>query len=490
MRYVLLLLKLMFERCNPFMKNHVNAGPGSNILEAGNPPAWEAPVSRAAHIPRRWRAPVIAAGSCVALLVAGATWAIVALNQPAREAHKKERAVPVNVAVAESSEVPIEIRSVGNVTPYSVVNVTPQVGGQLVKVYFTQGQFVRKGDLLFQIDSRQYDAAVSQAEGNVAKDRAQIEAAQANLAKDMAQVGALEANLSKDTAQANYANAEKGRYSLLVSEGAVSHEQSDQMNTNAATAQATIQADQKAIENARAVVRADQAAIKTAQGTLKADEGAADNARIQLGWTQIRSPIDGRTGSLNVYEGNVVSASSTTPLVTIAQVSPIYVTVTVPEQYLDDVRRAQRDGVLKMQALIEGVKTDSAEGTISFIENTVNMTTGTILLRASFANANQHLFPGQFVDVVLTMPPSGKSVVVPARAIQTTQSGQSVYLVKRNGRAVLTTVEVGQTYGDRAAVTKGIAAGDLVVTDGQLELTPGARVQVQKDEDNRSRNGS
>jgi len=401
------------------------------------------------------------------------------VNTKANIAKKNERVTPVYVATAISSRVPIKIRSIGNVTPYSVVNITPQVSGQLAAVRFNQGDLVKKGQLLFQIDPRPYQAAVNQAEGNVAKDKALIEAAQANMAKDQAQVGQLEANLRKDIAQLTYATKESGRYSELVEEGAVSHEQSDQMNTNEVQASATIEADKKAIENGKAVVKSDIAQVSTARATLKADEGAADNARIQLGWTQIRAPIDGRTSSLNVYQGNVVTANSTNPIVSIAQVLPIYVTVTVPEQYLNDIRRAQEAGTLQLEAQIEGAKTDLVAGNISFIENTVNTNTGTIMLRASFANANMHLYPGQFVDVVLSMPPAGESVVVPSRAIQTTQQGQSVYVLKSNNTVQLKPVTVGQVFGDSAAITDGLSVGDQVVTDGQLQLMPGGKVRVQ-----------
>jgi multidrug efflux system membrane fusion protein len=412
------------------------------------------------------------------LLIANSATSYLAGSKRSGAEKKADRAVPVNVATAQLSEVPIEIRSIGNVTPYSVVNITPQVSGQLSKVHFTQGQLVRKGELLFEIDPRPYRASLDQAEGNVARDRAQIKAAQANLAKDEAQIGQLEANLNRDNAQLSYASRQKARYQELVQQGAVSHEQSDQMNTSETQALATLQADRMAIENAKAVVRSDAAQIETALGTLRANEGAAENARIQLSWTKIRSPIDGRTSSLNVYEGNVVTANSTAPIVTIAQVKPIYVTVTVPEQYLNDVRRAHQAGSLKLVALIGGSKTDSVNGAISFMENTVNTTTGTIMLRASFGNVDEHLYPGQFVDVVLRMPPAGSSVVVPSRAVQATQQGRSVYVVK-NGKAELTPVKVGQTFAESSSIISGLSAGDVVVIDGQLQLTPGAKVRVQ-----------
>lgn len=398
----------------------------------------------------------------------------------------KERKVPVNVATAAEKALPIELRSIGNVTPYSVVNIVPQVGGQLLHVYFTQGNYVHKGDLLFQIDPRSYQAALDQAEGNVARDIAQIEAARANLAKDNAQIGQAEANLTRDKAQAVYAGVQKNRYEMLVREGAVSHEQSDQVDTNSTQANATIQADMKVIENARAVAKADEAAIATAQGTLKADQGIAEQARIQLGWTKIYSPIDGLIGSLNVYEGNVVSANTTSPLVTIAQMDPIYVSVTVPEQYLDDLRRSQKEGTLVLEAMVEGRKTEAVRGDISFMENTVNTSTGTILLRAKFANSNQKLFPGQFVDVVIKMPPSGTSVVVPSRSVITTQQGNSVYVLGEGNTAKLMTVKVGQTSGDEIAVTDGLKVGDVVVTDGQLQLSPGAKVKIETDNGGRA----
>ncbi|CAN5482701.1 N/A [soil metagenome] len=393
----------------------------------------------------------------------------------------KDKVVPVLVATSTEQSLPIELRSIGNVAPFSVVNITPQVGGQLLKVHFTQGEFVKKGQLLFQIDPRSYQASLAQALGNVARDKAQVEAAQANLARDQTMIGQAYANLRKDRAQAQYNDVQMTRYAELVREGAVSKEQSDQIATNAAQAEATIDADQKMVENAKAVTRGDRAAIETARGTLGADQGLADQAKLQLSWTKIYSPLDGRTGSLNVYEGNVVAPTSTQPLVTIAQVNPIYVNVTVPEQYLNDLRRSQADGTLKIQALVEGRHAEAVKGKISFMENTVNTNTGTILLRASFENIGQKLFPGQFVDVIISMPPSGKSVVVPSRAIQTTQQGSSVYVLKPDNTVDLIKVKLGQSSGDFVAVQHGLSVGQTVVVDGQLQLSPGSKVKVQRD---------
>ncbi len=426
---------------------------------------------------------VVAAVVIVAALVGALAYYRSADEASKRAAAKKERDVPVVVARATIQQVPIRIKTIGNVLPYSVVNVLPQVNGQLTKVYFTQGQFVRKGDPLFQIDPSPYQAALDQAEGNVARDRAQIQTAQANLARDLAQVGQLRANLQKDSAQLKFASAEKERYNMLVNQGAVSREQSDQMMTNEATGSAAVEADRKAIENALSVVNADRAMIDTARGTLKADEAAAKNARIQLGWTLIRSPIDGRTGSLNVYQGNIVNANNAnTPLVSIYQVQPIYISFTVAEQYLDQIRRAMASNTLRVQALLEGVKTDSVEGAVSFLENSVNTTTGTVTLRATFANADKHLYPGQFVDVIVTMPPDGKTVVIPASAVQTSQQGNCVYVVRPGNKVDFLPVDLRRTYGEWAAIGSGINAGDVVVTDGQLQLIPGARVRIVREE--------
>lgn len=397
---------------------------------------------------------------------------------PAMES-KRNRIVPISVATARVQDVPIQLRTIGNVLPYSVVNVVPQVNGQLMKVHFTQGQFVKKGDLLFQIDSRSYEAAVQQAEGTAAKDRAGIQAAKANLEKDRAQVGMLEANLKKDIASLKYAQQEMARYGTLVQQGAVSHEQSDQMATNATTAQAVIDADRKAVENAQEVLNADRAAIATAEGTLAADMAAVRTAKIQLDWTQIRSPLDGRTGSLNVYEGNVVQANQTTPLVTISQVQPIYIQFTLPEKNLDQIRQAIARNTLSVQALINGEQADTVQGKVSFMQSTVDTTSGTVAMRATFANSSKKLYPGQFVDIVVTMPDEGRTVVVPATALQTSQQGNSVYVVQPNNTVTFVKVDLKRTYGDVAAIGSGLNPGDVVVTDGQLQLTPGAKISIQ-----------
>jgi membrane fusion protein, multidrug efflux system len=394
---------------------------------------------------------------------------------------KKEREVPVTVALATTASVPVEIKSIGNVLPFSVVNVIPQASGMLKKVCFKQGQFVKVGDPLFMIDPGPYRASLLQASGNVSKDIANIKQAEAALSRDLAQVGQIEANLAKDQATADMAAVQSERYAQLLKQGAVSKEQSDQMNTNLAVARATLEADRKQIDNAKSVVEADKAAIQTAMGQKEADEGAKDTAKIQLGWTTIFSPINGRTGSLNVYEGNVVTAQSNTPLVSIAQVKPIYVTFTVPEQYLDQVRSAMKEKTLRIQADIEGVRANAVQGEVSFIENTVNTTTGTVVMRAAFDNDDHRLFPGQFVDVTVTIPSRQDTVVVPNTALQTTQQGTAVFVVDpATNKVSLAPVELLRTTADFAAIGKGIKSGDVIVTDGQLQLGPGVKVKIVK----------
>lgn len=387
--------------------------------------------------------------------------------------------VPVTVAIAKKAILPLEIRNIGNVEPFSIVNVIAQVGGQLTNVYFTQGQYVKKGQLLFRIDPRSYEAQLNQAEANVARDRSQINSAKANLEKDMAMSRQAQANLNKDMASQNYADVEVKRYITLVREGAVSHEQSDQVKTNSETASATVASDKAALENALAVIDSDKAAVLTAQANLKADQAAADNLRIQLGFTQIVSPVDGVTGALNVYQGNVVRANDTTPLVTINQIQPIYVSLSVPEVHLPAVRDSINAGSIKVSARVGGNKKDTVSGgTLNFIDNSVDKTTGTIRLRATFPNNNKVLWPGEFTDVIVTLPGAKPQIVVPTSAIVNDQQGQSVFVVRPDNTVDLKQVQINRTYGDDSILSEGLKEGDVVVIDGQLKLLPESVVKI------------
>ena len=380
---------------------------------------------------------------------------------------------------------PLEIRNIGNVESFSVVNVIAQVGGQLTGVHFTQGQYVKKGELLFEIDSRPYEAQLDQAEANVARDKSQIGSAQANLNKDMAMSRQAQATLNKDSASQNYADIEVKRYLTLAKEGAVSHEQSDQMKTNSETASATVASDQAGLENSQAVIDSDKAAVLTARANLKADQAAADNLRIQLGFTKIVSPVNGVTGALNVNQGNVVRANDTTPLITINQIQPIYVTLSVPEVNLPAVRDSISEGSIKVSARVGGDKKDTVSGgTLSFIDNTVDKTTGTIRLRATFPNDNKLLWPGEFTDVVVTLPGATPKIVVPTSAIVNDQQGQSVFIVRADNTVDLIPVQVARTYGDNSILNDGLKEGDVVVVDGQLKLLPGSSIRISQNSNN------
>ncbi len=264
-------------------------------------------------------------------------------------------AVPVVVATVSQKDVPVNIDVIGNVEAYSTISVKAQVGGELTKVSFQEGEFVKKGDLLFTVDPRPYTAALSQA--------------QANLSRDTAALGQAQANLARDAANEKYAQAQAARYEKLFEAGVVSKEQSDQMRASADALAQTILADKASIESARAQIGASQAAI--------------DNAKVQMSYTTIRSPIDGRTGNLTVKQGNVV-APNTMELVSIAEVQPIYVTFSVPEAQLGEIKKYMAQGKLPVHATAQDDNTQNETGVLTFVDNSVDPTTGTIKLKGTF----------------------------------------------------------------------------------------------------------
>jgi multidrug efflux system membrane fusion protein len=361
--------------------------------------------------------------------------------------------VPVTVATVVQRDVPLQVRAIGNVQPTATVSVLSQVGGEVVRVHFTEGQEVRAGDPLFTIDQRPFQAALQQAQAQLARDQAQVAQAQANLAKD----------------QAQYSNArvEEDRYRRLVEGGYIAREQYDQIRTTELSLAATIKADQAAIETAQAVVRADEANV--------------ENARLQLSYTDIRSPMDGRTGNLLLHAGNVVKANDVgNPMVVINRVHPIYAVFSVPEQELDRINRYRAAGALPVDAIPQGPgEPPAVHGELTFVNNTVDPATGTIQLKASFQNRDNALWPGQFVTVVLTLTIERNVPVIPSQAIQSGQQGQYVFVVKADSTVESRPITPGITDGKTTVITKGVAAGERVVTDGQLRLVPGARVEVK-----------
>jgi len=401
-----------------------------------------------------------------ALVIPGCSKTDVSADAPSGKGGKKGRGrggdggpAPVVVARVVQRSVPIEALSVGNVEAYSTINVVPQVGGQLTQVYFHEGDYVAKGAKLFMIDPRPLEAMVAQAEANLARDTALLQQTQANLARD--------------TANQKYAHDQADRYAKLFEQGIVSKDQGEQLGANADALVQLVQADKASIESAKAQILADKANI--------------DNIKLQLAYTTIYSPIDGRTGNLTVKSGNIVTPN-TTILTTITQVEPIYVTFAVPEARLTDIRRYMAQGTLQVEARGQD-SIDTDQGQLTFVDNNVDTTTGTIRLKGTFQNASRKLWPGEYVNVKVRMSMQQNALVLPNQAVQTGQDGTYVYVVKDDPafcasaggappcvemRPVTTGLRVDQDM----VIDKGVQVGETVVTEGQLRLAPGSRVQV------------
>ncbi len=358
--------------------------------------------------------------------------------------------VPVTVAQASLRDVPVEVQVIGNVEAYATISVKAQVGGQLTEVHFREGDYVKKNDLLFTVDPRPFEAALNQAV--------------ANNARDQAALGQAQANMARDAANARYAAAQAARYAQLFKDGVVSRDQAEQLSANADAAAQVVAADNAAIESARAGMGASQAAIET--------------ARLNREYTAIRSPIDGRTGAINVKQGNVVMANSV-DLATINQVEPIYVTFAVPEVQLPDIKRYMAEGRLPVRAQPQDNPEDSETGVLTFVDNSVDMTTGTIKLKGTFPNAAHKLWPGEYVRVTLRLTTRSKATVVPNQAVQTGQNGAFVYVVKQDQTVESRPVTTGARVDQDMVVDQGLQPGETVVTEGQLRLAPGSKVVVQ-----------
>jgi multidrug efflux system membrane fusion protein len=347
------------------------------------------------------------------------------------------------VATAQSKDVPVEIQVIGNVEAYSTIAVKAQVGGEITAVHFREGDFVKKNDVLFEIDRRPLEASLNQAV--------------ANLSRDQAALGQAQANLAKDSAQAKYAQSQATRYAELAQGGIVSKDQAEQLRANSdAVAQAVV-ADQAAIESAKAAIGAGQAAV--------------EQVKVQLGYTTIRSPIDGRTGNLAVKAGNVVMANSV-DLMTINQVEPIYVTFSVPEAQLNSIKGYMAGQKLAVRAKPQDEASAEETGTLTFIDNAVDPTTGTIKLKGTFTNNDHKLWPGQFVRVTLRLTTQANAVVVPNEAVQAGQNGQFIYVVKPDRTVDARPVTTGQRIDQDLVIQQGLQAGEVVVTEGQLRLAP------------------
>ena len=359
--------------------------------------------------------------------------------------------VPVEVASVTQQDVPIQIKGIGNTEALSTVAVRSQIEGTLMRVAFMPGQEVKKGDLLFMIDPRPLQAQLSEAEANLLKAMAAVRQANDIVARD-------EATVTNDQTIVN-------RDLKLLEAGVVPREQYDNDLTK-------LHADE-------ATVRADKSSVANLQAAQKAEEAVVQNARVQLGYTTIRAPIGGKTGNLAVTQGNLVRANDTAALVTIASSSPIYVTFSVPERDLARIRLAAGKEGLVVRGEIPGDEANPVMGKLSLVDNTVDPATGTVRLKATFINEDRRLYPGQFVNVVLTLGIANQAVVVPTQAVQIGQDKSFVYVVRADGTAEMRTVKTGTAMDTMTVIEEGLKPGEQVVTDGQLRIVPGAKVQVK-----------
>lgn len=334
-----------------------------------------------------------------------------------------EEGVPVIAAVAETQDVPLLVRGIGTVQAYNMVVIKTRVDGAIVKVAFSEGQDVKAGDPLFQIDPRPFQAALEQAQAAKQRNEAQLVSAELDLR----------------------------RYGTLSKEGYQSRQSFDEQT---------------------AVVRA-------LKGSIASDDAAITNARLNLDYADIRAPFDGRTGTRLVDIGNLVQAAQATSLVSITQVKPIFVNFTVPQNVNDQVRERQAAGPLAVIALGDDSQVELARGEVSVIDNQIDITTGTLRLKATFPNTDQRLWPGQFVNVRLVLADRRGVTTVPQRTVMQGPGGYFAYVVKSDGTAERRTVELGGTQAGIAVILRGIAAGERVAVEGQYRLSDGARVLIE-----------
>jgi multidrug efflux system membrane fusion protein len=331
--------------------------------------------------------------------------------------------VPVAVAPVEQKNVPVQLRAIGNVEAYSTVGIKARVGGGLVQVNFKEGQDVKEGDLLFVIDPRPYQTALKQAEANLARDRA----------------------------LANKAQTDAVRYAELIRKQFVSQQEYDQAKATAESLGATV----------------------------KADEVAVENARLNLSYCYIRAPITGRTGSLLANMGNMIKADADTPMVVINQIQPIYVTFSIPEQFLPDIKKYLAIEKVKVDAIIPNHPKIAEPGVLTFVNNTVDIATGTVQLKATYDNSQRPLWPGLFVNVVVNLTTEPNALVIPSQAVQSGQEGQFVFVVKPDLTVEPRPVVVERNFNGESVLKSGVQPGEQVVTDGQVRLFPGAKVEIK-----------
>jgi membrane fusion protein, multidrug efflux system len=334
----------------------------------------------------------------------------------------RQPTVPVVVGMVTQKTVPIEINAIGNVEPYSTVSIKAQVAGDMTDVHFTEGDFVRKGQLLLEIDPRPYEDVLAQAR----------------------------AALARDKAVAVNSRAQAQRYQKLLEAGVVAAQDAESYMSTA--------------EASNALVNADEAAVQTAE--------------LNLEFCKIYSPIDGRTGYLMLKPGNLVKVADV-PIVVINQVNPIFVNFTVPQQYLPDIKRYMARKTLAVSATVPNDPGPPLQGKLTFVDNNVDVTTGTIHLRGTFENAQNRLWPGLYADVSLTLSEESNSTVLPSQAIVTSQQGPYVYVVKADHTVEQRMVVRNRTVDTDAVIEKGVEPGEMIVIDGQANLVPGSKIAIK-----------
>jgi multidrug efflux system membrane fusion protein len=369
---------------------------------------------------------VAAVAVCVSIAAVGCAGEDAAATSgatPGRNGGDASPAVPVTVAPVVRKSMPIEISVIGAAEPFSSVAIRSQITGQMTAVNFAEGDDVKAGQVLFTLDRRPLEAALEQAK----------------------------ANLDRDLAQAANAEAQFKRYQELADRGIAPREQVD-------------------------TARASMTALNA---TVSADRAALENARVQLQYATITATLSGRTGELQVHEGNLVRANDQTPLVVINQIAPISVAFAIPEARLPELKRYMARGPLRVTASPPRDDGPSAVGSIAFVDNQVDQTTGTIRLKGTFPNDDRRLWPGQFLNVVVTLTSDPDAIVVPTAAVQAGQQGPYVFVVKDDRTVDLRAVEVSRTRANETAITSGVKPGETVVTDGHLRLVPGSRISVK-----------
>ncbi|HEX4209031.1 MAG TPA: efflux RND transporter periplasmic adaptor subunit [Candidatus Binataceae bacterium] len=338
-------------------------------------------------------------------------------------AHPAFPPVAVLVAKAIQKSVPERLQAIGTVEAFAIVGIKARVEGQLVAIHFKEGDYVTRGQLLFTLDRRPFQAALDSAR----------------------------ANFIRDQATAHQASVDEQRYRTLWEQGVGSRQQFDQSHATAASS----------------------------AGTLASDRALVESAQLNLEFTQITAPVAGRTGSLQSHLGDLIKEDADTPIVTIAQIEPLYVTFSIPEKDLSEVRRNMEIRQLAVTAMLPGDQAPSETGVLAFVDNTVDKTTGTIILKGLFPNHDRRLWPGQFVNVGLTLNEIPNAILVPTQALQTGQEGQFVFVVGADMKVTPRPVVLGPVIGGETVIERGLEAGATVVTDGQLRLMPGATVRIK-----------